>query len=151
MLLKKGYSSLPTAYLTLQTVFDSCVPKNELAKYHSQLWTEYLQSGLKTPSVKSKNRLWKYTVNSLQIKYLFSRNIYVCQIWIFIFDTSQGQIYSVHYIFWAKNIYLYIIDASWRDRVIRFSALRWHQKFLCLDWVLFCCLLKQLGGKLSMN
>jgi hypothetical protein len=31
----------------------------------------------------------------LKIKFLFSRNNYVCPIWIFIFDTNQIQIYSV--------------------------------------------------------
>jgi hypothetical protein len=28
------------------------------------------------------------------IKYLFSRNVYVCPVWIFIFDTDQAQINS---------------------------------------------------------
>ncbi len=30
------------------------------------------------------------------MKYLFSKNIYVCPIWIFIFDTDQAQINSVY-------------------------------------------------------
>jgi hypothetical protein len=32
------------------------------------------------------------------IRYLFSRNSYVCPIWIFKFDTDQAQINSVPYV-----------------------------------------------------
>jgi hypothetical protein len=46
------------------------------------------------PTRKSKKKLsWKH---SLPVnKYLFLRNIYVCPLWIFIFDTDQAQNNSV--------------------------------------------------------
>ncbi len=42
--------------------------------------------------MKTFNLLWKHSLPL--IKYLFSRNSYVCPIWIFIFDTEEEQINS---------------------------------------------------------
>ncbi len=54
--------------------------------------------------MKSLNLLWKHLL--LVIKDLFSRNTYVCPIWIFLFVTYQSQFYSV------GNIGINTVDAT---------------------------------------
>ncbi len=62
---------------TLQTIFYLHIPKKDLAKPQSQISTKYFFEHLKS-------------------KFLFSSNSYVCLIWIFIFYTDRGLIYSAH-------------------------------------------------------
>ncbi len=52
--------------------------------------------------------LWKHSLYIL--KYLFSRNSYVCPIWIFIFDTDQSQINSVLYHIFALQKVIFICE-----------------------------------------
>ncbi len=58
--------------------------------------------------------MWKHLLHL--IKYLFSKNSYLCcQIWIFIFDTDQAQIYCGIYLesvycTWEGNLKIYMIS-----------------------------------------
>ncbi len=61
----------------------------------------------------SKNPFWKHLL--LKIKFLFSKNGYVCQIWIFIFDTEQAKVYSA-----GKTSESEYHSWSWKQLVIIF-------------------------------